>query len=58
LTQLKQEGITILLTEQNAWLALEISDRAYIMDKGTIVHESPGESLRRDQGVLCEYLGV
>jgi branched-chain amino acid transport system ATP-binding protein len=58
LTQLKQEGITILLTEQNAWLALDISNRAYIMDKGTIVHEGPGQSLRQDQGVLCEYLGV
>lgn len=56
--KLKGEGFTILLTEQNVWLALDISDRVYVMDKGTIVYEGDVETLRRDKEILCEYLGV
>jgi branched-chain amino acid transport system ATP-binding protein len=56
--KLKGEGFTILLTEQNAWLALDISDRAYVIDKGAIVYEGSAETLKNDKGVLCEYLGV
>ncbi len=56
--KLKEEGLSILLTEQNVWLALDISDRAYVMDKGAIVYEGGVEALRRDKTLLCEYLGV
>jgi len=38
--------------------ALDISDRAYVMDKGAVVYEGPVETLRQDKGVLCEYLGI
>jgi branched-chain amino acid transport system ATP-binding protein len=56
--KLKEEGFTILLTEQNVWLALDISDRAYVIDKGAIVYEGSAETLKEEKGVLCEYLGV
>ena len=46
------------LTEQNVWLALDISDRAYVIDKGAIVYEGSAETLKEEKGVLCEYLGV
>lgn len=46
--ELKGEGFTILLTEQNVWLALEISDRAYVIDKGAIVYEGSAEILKKD----------
>jgi branched-chain amino acid transport system ATP-binding protein len=56
--KLRQEGLTLLLSEQNAVLAMDISDRAYIIDKGTIVYEGQVEKLKEDRGTLKEYLGV
>jgi len=56
--KLKEEGLTILLAEQNALLAMDISDRAYIIDKGSIVYEGSVETLRGDDEIMREYLGV
>lgn len=56
--ELKQSGMTILLTEQNAFFALDVSDRAYVMDKGAIVFEGTSEELRRNHEVMNRYLGV
>ncbi|MBL7205424.1 MAG: ABC transporter ATP-binding protein [Desulfobacteraceae bacterium] len=56
--RLKQEGLTILLAEQNALLAMDISDRAYVIDKGTIVYEGSVEKLRQDRDMMRGYLGV
>ena len=56
--KLRQEGLTILLSEQNAILAMDISDRAYIIDKGAIVYEGQVEKLKEDRGTMKEYLGV
>jgi len=56
--RLKEEGLTILLAEQNALLAMDISDRAYIIDKGGIVYEGSVETLRGDDEIMREYLGV
>jgi branched-chain amino acid transport system ATP-binding protein len=55
---LKSEKLTILLTEQNALFALDVSDRAYLIDKGAIVYEGRVEDLRRNQRVMSAYLGV
>jgi len=55
---LKEEGLTILLAEQNALLAMDISDRAYVIDKGTIVYEGSVEKLREDGNMMRGYLGV
>ncbi|MEW6665391.1 MAG: ABC transporter ATP-binding protein [Thermodesulfobacteriota bacterium] len=55
---LRQRGLTILLSEQNAVLAMGISDRVYIIDKGAIVYEGEVGNLRKDRSTMKEYLGV
>ena len=47
-----------LLVEQNAPTALAVSDRVYVMDRGTIVHEGPARELRDDAGRRQRLLGV
>lgn len=56
--RLKAEGLTILLTEQNATFAMNISDRAYLIDKGVIVYNGTIESLRENRPMMREFLGV
>jgi branched-chain amino acid transport system ATP-binding protein len=56
--KLKAERLTILLTEQNALFALDVSDRSYVIDKGTIVYEGTAQSLRENQELMTKYLGV
>lgn len=51
------EGVTILLIEQNARLALEISQRAYVMESGQIILEGPSAGLLDDPKVRAAYLG-
>jgi branched-chain amino acid transport system ATP-binding protein len=58
LRTLKSRGMTILLIEQNAHLALELSDRAYILDQGRIVHSGASKNLAEDDSVVSHYLGV
>jgi branched-chain amino acid transport system ATP-binding protein len=58
ISSLKQEGLSILLTEQNALLAMGISERAYIMDKGVIVYEGSVGMLRKEEQTMRQYLGV
>lgn len=54
---LKEEKITILLVEQNANLALEISDRAYVLETGKIVKEGSAKELKNDPTIKTAYLG-
>ncbi|MDO5725195.1 MAG: ABC transporter ATP-binding protein [Tissierellia bacterium] len=54
---LKSEGVTILLVEQNANLALKISDRAYVLETGEIVKEGFAKDLANDPDVKKAYLG-
>jgi branched-chain amino acid transport system ATP-binding protein len=56
--QLKREGTTILLVEQNARLALEVADRAYVMETGRITLEGPAAELRHNPQVESTYLGT
>lgn len=56
--RLKEERLTILLTEQNALFALDISDRAYVIDKGSIVYRGSVKELSDDKDTMKEYLGV
>lgn len=58
LRALKARGMTILLIEQNARLALDLSDRAYILDQGRIVVSGESRDLAKDDGVVSHYLGV
>ena len=56
--RLKEERLTILLTEQNALFALDISDRAYVIDKGSIVYRGSVKELSDDKDTMKEHLGV
>ena len=56
--RLKHEGNTILLIEQNAKMALKISDRAYVIESGRIVLEGAAHELMEDDSVKKSYLGV
>jgi branched-chain amino acid transport system ATP-binding protein len=52
-----REGTTILLVEQNARLALQVSDRAYVLERGQIVLSGPSRELAADARVRAAYLG-
>jgi branched-chain amino acid transport system ATP-binding protein len=54
----ESSGLTILLVEQNATLALEISHRAYVLKTGEIIMEGAGSELLADDRVRQSYLGV
>jgi branched-chain amino acid transport system ATP-binding protein len=56
--QLKLEGTTILLVEQNARLALEIADRAYVMETGRVTLQGPATELKHNPQVEHTYLGT
>ena len=55
---LHQSGITILLVEQNAKMALAVSDRAYVLETGVISMEGPAAQLAADDRVRKAYLGA
>ena len=54
---INEQGVTILLVEQNALLALGIADYAYVMESGQIVLSGPGKDLLDDEKVQRAYLG-
>ena len=55
--RIADQGVTILLVEQNAKLALEISSRAYVMESGSITLTGPAHELLHDPKVRAAYLG-
>jgi len=57
LVQLKEQGMTILLIEQNARAALQIADRGYVLENGQIVLDGAAADLLADQDVKRAYLG-
>jgi branched-chain amino acid transport system ATP-binding protein len=54
----KAQGVSVLLVEQNLPFALSLADRCYVLNKGRVVHESTPEGLRRNDEVTGQYLGV
>jgi branched-chain amino acid transport system ATP-binding protein len=56
--KLKVEGLTILLVEQNAYVALAIADRAYVMETGRVTASGSAAQIKVDQRVREAYLGV
>lgn len=56
--RLKAEGISVLIVEQNALAALEVSDRAYVMDRGRIVHEGTARALLDDPAARQRLIGM
>jgi branched-chain amino acid transport system ATP-binding protein len=55
---LRDEGVAILLVEQNVPLTLEASQRIYLMEKGTVRHHAAASELRVTDAVIQQYLGV
>jgi branched-chain amino acid transport system ATP-binding protein len=56
--KLKREGLSILLVEQNAALALKLVDYVHVMSKGRVVHSASPQELWADEGVKSRYLGI
>lgn len=56
--RLKESGLSILLSEQNVKFAMEVSDRAYVIDKGVIRHQGSVEELRANEEIRKRYLMV
>lgn len=54
---LNKQGVSILLVEQNARLALQLAHRGYVMETGKIVLENKASELLKDSRVRCSYLG-
>ena len=55
--KLRDDGVSILLVEQNARAALESSDEGYVLETGEIALHGPSESLASDPRVQATYLG-
>jgi branched-chain amino acid transport system ATP-binding protein len=55
---LKKERVSMLLVEQNAEMALQLADRVYVIDHGSVVFEGTPADLRADRQVTTTYLGV
>jgi branched-chain amino acid transport system ATP-binding protein len=58
LGELKKTGVSILLVEQNALLALRIADRAYVLDSGRVVHSGPAAELAADRDRIRTLMGL
>jgi len=56
--QLREQGVTILLVEQNVRNTLEVADRAYVLENGQIVLEGKGKDLLQNEQVKAAYLGL
>ncbi|MDR2507073.1 MAG: ABC transporter ATP-binding protein [Candidatus Accumulibacter sp.] len=57
LKKLNADGLTIIVVEQNARLALRVADRGYVLDTGEIIAEGPAEELLRKPEIKAAYLG-
>lgn len=57
-TQIKKQGMTVLLVEQNIYNALQLSDRAYVLETGKIVLEGEGKELLENEHIKKAYLGI
>jgi branched-chain amino acid transport system ATP-binding protein len=55
---MKAQGTTVLLVEQNVELALDIADRAYVLDQGTVVHQATARELLADNEIKERYCSV
>jgi len=58
IVEIQRQGLAVLLVEQNTRLALEATQRVYLIEKGVIKHEGRSSDLRDDPDVRLRYLGV
>jgi branched-chain amino acid transport system ATP-binding protein len=57
ISELKATGVTVLLVEQNARKALEIADRAYVMETGRVILEGDAKEIAANPAIEKAYLG-
>lgn len=57
ISEIRAEGVTVLMVEQNAYAALELCDRSYLLESGKVVLRGTGEELLNDDHVKRAYLG-
>jgi branched-chain amino acid transport system ATP-binding protein len=55
--EVNREGVTVVLVEQNARMALQVADHAYILEQGRVAGHGTGAALLQDEGVRRAYLG-
>nr|WP_218892002.1 ABC transporter ATP-binding protein [Cupriavidus plantarum] len=55
--EVRREGTTVLMVEQNAYAALEMCDRAYLLENGRVVNEGPADKMLADPNIRRAYLG-
>ena len=58
LVEVNRQGVTILLVEQNAHMALAVANRGYVLETGRVILADAAERLRADEGVQRAYLGI
>ncbi len=56
--ELSAQGMTVVLVEQNAELALELADYAYVLETGNLALEGPAKELHDNDHVRAAYLGI
>ncbi len=57
ISEIKAQGVTLLLVEQNARKAMQVADYAYVLEQGRLAHEAPTAELRNDPRIVAAYLG-
>jgi branched-chain amino acid transport system ATP-binding protein len=57
IVEINKQGTTILLVEQNAMMALDVADRGYVLETGTVALADDAKALRRNEQVRKSYLG-
>ncbi len=56
--QVRADGVTVVMVEQNAFAALDLCDRAYVMEQGVVTLPGTGEALKDNPHVRSAYLGI
>ena len=57
-SSLRQHGVSVLLVEQNARAALQVADRAYVLEMGAVALQGPAKELLHDRRIIDTYLGL
>ena len=57
MADLRDEGVTVLIVDQMANLALTVADRGYVLESGRIIHDGPADKLKDDPAIERAYLG-
>ena len=57
ITEIRAQGVTLLLVEQNARKALQVADYAYVLERGQLAYAAPAAELRDDPRIVAAYLG-